>query len=249
MLLLPVIDIRGGLAVRGVGGDRHLYKPISSWLCESSDPLALASALRNRLGAKQLYVADLDAIERGEVDRDRVVQLGAQMDCLWIDVGCCDFEQFMELESIQRSCQQTWRIVVALESLRSPEILKEILSHASRPADVVFSLDMREGQLLGDESWQTLGGPIDVARFAMNAGCRSTIVLDLTDVGNDHGTSTHELIQGILDTDGSHCVIAGGGLRTVGDLVNFESMGVQFALVATAIHNRSLPLETLSMYL
>src|SRR6185503_3356039 len=66
MKILPVIDLSGGQAVHAVAGDRASYRPVRSVLAPSADPLELARGYRDRLGLREVYLADLDAIAGGE---------------------------------------------------------------------------------------------------------------------------------------------------------------------------------------
>ena len=61
--VIPVIDLKGGMAVHAVGGRRDQYRPLRSVWQASASPIALAAALRDDLGIDRLYLADLDAIE------------------------------------------------------------------------------------------------------------------------------------------------------------------------------------------
>jgi phosphoribosylformimino-5-aminoimidazole carboxamide ribotide isomerase len=63
--IIPVIDVLGGRVVHAVRGRRKEYQPLKSTLCASTDPVDVAAALK-ALGFGELYVADLDAITRGQ---------------------------------------------------------------------------------------------------------------------------------------------------------------------------------------
>ena len=62
MRVIPVIDLKGGVAVHAVRGDRERYRPLRSGIAEGSDPVEVTRAVRERFGLDELYVADLDAI-------------------------------------------------------------------------------------------------------------------------------------------------------------------------------------------
>src|SRR3954453_16215487 len=85
--VIPVLDVKDGQAVHAVGGQRSHYRPVRSLLHPSADPLDLARACRDILGLHELYLADLDAITRGEQDHAlyfELTRLGLQV---WIDAG------------------------------------------------------------------------------------------------------------------------------------------------------------------
>ena len=47
---------------RAIGGRRHEYRPLTSKLVQSTDPGTVAASLLDATGARELYVADLDAL-------------------------------------------------------------------------------------------------------------------------------------------------------------------------------------------
>src|SRR5437764_1128007 len=83
MRILPVLDVMHGQVVRGVAGRRSDYRPWPSPLAGSTDPVAVARAFRDHFGAKQLYLADLDAI----AGRPPAVGLFAALGDLGFDVA------------------------------------------------------------------------------------------------------------------------------------------------------------------
>jgi uncharacterized protein related to proFAR isomerase len=89
MQVVPVIDVRGGVAVAAVRGDRTRYRPLETPLAESADPVAVARGIRSLFPFQTLYVADLDGIERRTPGFDTQRRLaeawpGSE---LWIDDG------------------------------------------------------------------------------------------------------------------------------------------------------------------
>src|SRR5947199_10202859 len=87
MRLIPVIDLKGGLVVRGNAGRRAEYRPWVSPLCGSAEPLAVGRALAARAAARELYVADLDAIGGAPPAVDLLARLGQLGPLLWVDAG------------------------------------------------------------------------------------------------------------------------------------------------------------------
>src|SRR5438445_9777678 len=57
--VIPVIDLKGGMAVHAVGGRRDQYRPLRSVWQGSPSPIELAAALRSGLGIDCIYLADL----------------------------------------------------------------------------------------------------------------------------------------------------------------------------------------------
>src|SRR6266542_6361151 len=87
MRVLPVLDLKAGVVVRGVGGRRHEYRPVVSRLTTSSDPLAVARAFRQHFGLSELYLADLDALAGVAPALPTYAILRADGFRLWVDAG------------------------------------------------------------------------------------------------------------------------------------------------------------------
>ena len=87
MRVIPVIDLKGGLVVHGVAGDRSRYRPVVSVLAADPRPRSIAMAFANALGADEVYVADLDAIAGQEPDWPSYEQIAAAGLRLWVDAG------------------------------------------------------------------------------------------------------------------------------------------------------------------
>jgi len=117
MRVIPVLDIRGGRAVHARGGERDSYAPLSSQLAPGmpGDAVAIARALRDRLGFRELYLADLDAIVGRAPERALRRALAAERPdvAIWVDAGIGTFEEARELLADGAS-----RPVVGLETLR-----------------------------------------------------------------------------------------------------------------------------------
>ena len=92
--VIPVIDLLRGQAVRAIRGNRATYQPIVSALCSGSEPLAVARALCGRCQSSVLYVADLDALQGGEIQVAALRALLTDMPALelWVDAGFADVE-------------------------------------------------------------------------------------------------------------------------------------------------------------
>jgi len=77
MEIVPVLDVTQGVAVHAQGRVRADFAAVQSVLApdEPGNPLALARAYRDVLGAQACYVADLDAILGGPVQRGLIREL------------------------------------------------------------------------------------------------------------------------------------------------------------------------------
>src|ERR1700683_5265186 len=141
MKILPVIDLKGGLVVRGLAGRREHYQPIVSRLISSCSPIDVAKAFRDRLGLKEIYLADLDAIAGGSPALATYAAIQAAGMRLWVDAGVRDPEDAARLSGAVH------RLIVGLETVEGPEALVGICSRPGADA-VIFSLDLQDGRPL-----------------------------------------------------------------------------------------------------
>src|SRR3954463_8933289 len=120
MQIIPVLDIAGGIAVHAQAGDRTRYAPLQSDLVPGSigDPVAVLRAFHSTLGLHQCYVADLDAIQGGAVQRMVLRELAefhtGFAGALLVDAGTHLAEGALELLSCGAS-----EVVVGLETLHA----------------------------------------------------------------------------------------------------------------------------------
>src|SRR5215216_5550377 len=84
MRIIGVIDIRGGRAVHAVAGARAAYAPVGH-----GDALTLARDYVERLGVRELYIADLDAITggMGELNATLIREIAALGVPVMVDAG------------------------------------------------------------------------------------------------------------------------------------------------------------------
>ncbi len=94
MRIIPVMDLLGEKAVHAVRGERSHYLPITNRLTANGDPFALARAYREQFGLAELYVADLDAIQRRGSHAGLIARLAEESGlALMVDAGAADAEQ------------------------------------------------------------------------------------------------------------------------------------------------------------
>lgn len=235
MQVIPVIDIRGGLAVAAHRGDRARYRPLETPLARGSDPVAVALGFRALFPFPLLYVADLDGIEGRGADHATQERLAAAWPGseLWIDDGSAGFERASvavpsplwgglggeDLRDPQRAASP----VIGSESVAT---LADYESARRRAGpDAPLSLDFR-----GD----AFVGPPELLENADLWAAR-IIVMTLARVGSGEGPDTARL-GAVLARAQGRAVYAAGGVRHAGDLETLRDLGVAGALVATALH-------------
>jgi len=241
--VMPVLDLMGGVVVRGMGGRRDEYRPITSPLVTSAAPVGVASAISAKFGCREFYVADLDAIAGRAPAWEIYAALMSNGSQLWVDAGLTDLPRARALAESVADGHRISGVIAGLESLHAPQQLGEMLDIVGRER-LVFSLDLKQGKPLANKA--SFGSdPFEIAREAIAAGVERMIVLDLAGVGQHAGVSTLDLCRRIHDAAPDVELIAGGGVRGVHDLQAMATSGCRYALVASALHDGRLTPEEL----
>jgi phosphoribosylformimino-5-aminoimidazole carboxamide ribotide isomerase len=237
MRVIPVIDLKGGVAVHAVRGDRERYRPLRSRIAEGSDPVHLTRAVRERFGLDELYVADLDAISGGPGSPEVVAAL-AREGRVMVDAGAATATAVARLLELGVA-----RVVIGTESLPGVEALRRLRSELP-DAPVVLSLDLRGGHVLSPDPALAGSAAVEALARLADAGAREAIVLDLMRVGSGEGpdvTLLGELHARCPDVE----LLAGGGVRHAADLSALAGAGMSGALVATALHGGAIEADEL----
>jgi HisA/HisF family protein len=217
-LIIPVIDLKGGLAVRGVGGNRADYRPLDTPLCPDGDPLRAARGLMEVCPTPVLYLADLDAIEGRPAQHaviGRLSEAFPETD-FWVDGG------FTGAEAIEQ-----WQFFGKARPVLGSETLGEDVPYFD--AATVLSLDFRGDRFVGPPALlaQPSRWPQDV------------IAMCLQSVGASGGPD-FERVRSIVKAAAGKDVYAAGGVRHRADLDALSEAGVAGVLISSALHNGAI---------
>ena len=239
MRVIPVIDLKGGLVVHGVAGDRSRYRPVVSVLAADPSPRSIAIAFANALGADEVYVADLDAIAGQEPDWASYEQIAAAGLRLWVDAGIGEPGRARQVARGAATRVPSAGLIVGFESVDDPVQLPSI--HAElNPSATMFSLDLQRGEpLTRSPAWRS-ATPREIADRAVDVGFHRLLVLDLASVGVDRGPASAALCRELRDAYPQLELLTGGGVRSVGDLRHLAASGCDAVLVASALHDGRL---------
>jgi uncharacterized protein related to proFAR isomerase len=276
MLVIPVIDIKGGLAVAASRGDRANYRALASPLAASADPVDVARGLLALFPFPRLYVADLDGIEGRGADlamQQRLCETWSGSE-LWIDDGNTDDREIADVG-----------IPPLLTSPTRGEGLRRVRGSQQVPSPLWGGLGRGESRdpliksqplyqttkshIIGSESLTSLE---DYERARARAKPTAPLSLDFR--GNDF-VGPPALIEtaalwparlivmtlarvgsgegpdlarlaDIVGRAGGREVYAAGGVRNADDLEALHDIGVTGALVATALHNGKITARDLA---
>lgn len=233
MRIIGVIDVLAGQTVAARAGDRANYQPIRSQLCDGSEPVVVARAMRDQCGIHEFYLADLDRLSQRTANHDAWHEVGRIAKRLWIDAGVTSREDLAFLaESVAETTPTATTIIVASESWTGGK--------PNAPETLAFSLDLKLGQVVSPLQRWSNADPLDIARELVDEGWSRFIVLDVAAVGGAQGCPTMELCEGLRRLSDSIEIVSGGGIRHDDDLQALEDAGCDAALVSTALHQRAL---------
>ena len=238
MQIIPVIDLKSGAVVHAVRGERDHYRPIESQLCIGSQPADVADAFAT-LGFASVYVADLDAIERGTPNTaavDSILETGLSV---WLDAGFGG--------DVPRT-NAAADVVLGLESLPSITALEESLASFG-PNRIVLSLDHRQGAPITKIARWRNATIAQIATELIAAGVRRMIDLDLSSVGSCEGPQGRILEEAIRSQHDGAFVAVGGGVRSMEDVRVLEQRGYDAVLIATALHTGTITMDQLRPFL
>jgi HisA/HisF family protein len=221
--VIPVLDLKGGVAVHAVAGRRADYAPIMSPFGSADDPAAIARGLLAATGSPALYVADLDAIEGtgNHFELVRGLSYALPDTTLWVDAG------FSDVANCAFWLPLGATLVIGSESLQAVDDWREI--HAAFGDSVVLSLDRGSDGERGPEPLFSDPG-LWPSRL---------LAIDLTRVGTCDGPDLSRL-RTILDMADGRAVFSGGGVRNAGDLAAIKATEAKGALIATALHTNAV---------
>jgi phosphoribosylformimino-5-aminoimidazole carboxamide ribotide isomerase len=215
MELVLAMDLRQNLVVHGKSGNRESYKPLDWGFSPTAEPLGYLAAIR----PDNLYIADLDRIE-GTGSHDAMVRQCAEM------VSRC---------YVDRGCRSP-------DDLLSGKNIKNIIGTETGGTNLYhyhggyLSIDVKEGWVI--PSGKTT---VEFLTRAQDWDFEGCIILNIGSVGTESGIDARELAQQRTAYDGK--LFYGGGVATVSDLETISTAGFDGAIIATALHRGSVPVE------
>lgn len=227
MRCILACDLKNGIVVKGVRGEREKYRPIaeSSRLVKTSVPREVIAEIRPR----ETYVADLDRIT-GVGDHLSVIKSLSDITMTMADIGVSSAS---DLEAAGRVART---VVVGTETAPLGVI------EQCQGGSLVVSVDMKNGAMLCRDPAFKLE-PAGVLKLLNRFDLGGIILLDVGRVGSGEGIDL-PLVAAAVSIS-RHDVIVGGGIRGVPDLELLEKAGASGAIVASAVHDGSIPLKML----
>ena len=236
--VIPVIDIRRGIAVHARRGARTAYRPLRSALLNGNDPRALLRAYCTSLQSTSVYVADLDALMGLGDNLAVIAEMAAAQPHLelLVDSGVRRVDDARRL--LQAGAN---KVIIASEVLPDLTAASRLLAQVGSEK-AIFSIDLRNRTAIwGPDSIES-ADPHRLAALLMPLGFREAILLEMERIGTGRGADAAFLADVATAAPGMKFIV-GGGIRTRDDLLRLQRAGFCGVLVATALHDGTITRE------
>lgn len=232
--LIFVMDLLDGMVVHAKRGTRDQYKPINlfSSIVSSSDPVHIVEELK----PEEVYIADLNRLMNTGDNREIVKELKTRNRVLRIMLdygvnGMKDLKEAFEAEIADN-------LVLGTETTSMDLIDAASKSDMLNDKCVSVSVDLINKDVLTRDNRLSIA-PLLLIKALNEYPIRDVIVLELDRVGTKSGIDFDFLSLAVAVSE--HNILSGGGVRGYEDIAKMERIGVKGALVATALHDGSIP--------
>ena len=220
MKIIPVIDLKDGVVVHARLGVREHYQAINTDLCRYPDIYRVIEAFLGLYDFDTFYIADLNAITGQGHHEHLITEVLTAFPQLmfWVDSG------------YQRVKKRPHNYFPVLGSeCYSDDSALELKAFNKR---FILSLDYSTSGALGANS----------LFVDQDLWPDTIIVMTLNRVGSQLGPDWDKL-NGFCRRYPHKRFVAAGGIRNIADLQALKQMGVQQALVASALHTGNIGRE------
>ncbi|MCD7781929.1 MAG: HisA/HisF family protein [Methanosphaera sp.] len=223
-MIIPVIDLMNGDCVSGKSGNRSTYTHLESVYGDC--PLDVAHNLRED-GARALYVADLDRIEKVGDNSDIISQINSVIPVV-LDNG---ISTISDIEYDENICSY---YILATETMKSMDSVKQILKKTPSKR-IVISIDIKNNQLLIANNEIKLDDIISLINIYKP---RAIIILNISQVGTKQQDNNELLYKIIEKTPHTPHYIAGG--ITNESISDYKRDNIDNFLIGTILHEGKL---------
>lgn len=221
MLKIPVLDLKGGIAVSGKSGQRETYTPLNTCYANSANPVEIATNLKLN-GADEIYIADLDLIEANGHNLNEIKMVNTILPVIF-DGGVKDFDSYTFF------LEYAYKIIVATETLESVDELKKIFDKYPKER-IVISIDIKDNKLFTKNLDISL---MELKEILKELDPNEIILLDISSVGTNRGVNFNLLNEFKEFKDK---LIIGGGINK-DSILELEEEGIKKVLVGTSLHS------------
>ena len=231
MQVIPSIDIRGGRCVRLYQGD---YAKETVF---SDDPVQMARRWQDE-GGERLHVVDLEGAATGEPANLPIVWKILDALSIPVQVG----GGIRSVGAVRRFIEAgADRVVLGTAAVRDPDMVQEICRDLGAER-VIVAADAWDGKV-AVEGWRE-GTSVQASDLVTDMEKLGVVRFLYTDISRD-GAMTQPNFQAyrelVVSTRGA--VIASGGVSSIGHLKQLAEIGVEGAILGSALYRGALDLS------
>ena len=230
MEVIPAIDLRGGRCVRLYQGDYNRETVFSD------DPLEVARRWV-KSGARRLHVIDLDGARSGEQPNAEAAYRIAGEAGVPVQLG----GGIRSIESARQAIERGIdRVLMGTAAVENPDLLRELVGELGAER-VVVTVDARDGKVALNGWTQTSEVEAEqLIRDMRGVGVSRYLYTDISRDGTLSGPNFDALhgLTAIPDVK----IIAAGGISSMEHLLRLSEIGVESAVVGTAIYTGDIDL-------
>lgn len=232
--LILAVDLLDGIVMHAKRGAREQYKPINlfSSIVSSADLTRVIEEIK----PQEVYIADLNRLmntgDNREIIKDlrnRKRELG-----MMLDYGLRGIEALKEAVEAEIADH----FVLGTETSSMNLLETAFKSEISNDIRISVSVDLFNKEVLTSDKRLKIE-PLLLIKELNEYAVRDVIVLELDRVGTKSGIDFDFLARAVESSE--HDILCGGGVRSCEDIYTMEKIGVKGALVATALHDGSIP--------
>lgn len=238
--IIPVIDIFKKGAVHAVKGERENYKPLKSYLFDTSNPIEILKKLYENFNFNLFYIADLDAIIKKSPNFELISKILALLPIdIIIDPGIISIQDVKQYfgYNIQK-------LILGLETISNIEIITQSLNLFGSNK-IIVSVDMYNEEILTCIKYFKGRDPKDIVKDLCDIGVESIILLDLLKVGQKLGgiSPLYLKIRKIFKGE----IYVGGGIKDLNNILIYKSENFSGVLIGTALYDGTIRIKDLKM--
>ena len=227
MRFIPAIDIKDRLVAKPYGLQ---YLPYKSVICPEPDPVKLAKVYKDKFGAKEIYIADLDSIENGkQPNYDIYLNIKKNLNLnLRIDAGISDLKRAQEVLDSGAT-----KLIIGTETLRDINFVRDAVSTFGSNR-VMVSLDLLGERVHGIIPEIKGADPVSLAITFEKLGVSEILILNLERASTGWGVNWR-LIKDIVSAV-SIPVMVGSGISGVKEIELLKKIGVACITLSYTLH-------------
>jgi phosphoribosylformimino-5-aminoimidazole carboxamide ribotide isomerase len=234
--VIPVLDILNSEAVHAVKGERARYKPLTSKLFKSSNPVEILKVLKHIHNFNEFYIADLDAITRRKPNFDLLKEiLKISGIYILIDPGIVDVKDIQQFSQYEIN-----KLIIGLETIQNLGVVEKALDLLGKK-NLIISIDMYKGETLTKAKGLINKSSLEIIKRIESMGIKELILLDLYRVGQKIGGIPQQYFEIQESFNGD--IYVGGGIKDYKDVLSYKQNNFAGILIATALYDGTINIE------